>query len=54
MARQAFTLLDDAERRLLRLRKRHYLRREGMQAIAHARKIAEEGGIPPPASGSGR
>jgi hypothetical protein len=54
MARQAFTMLDDAERRLLRLRKRHYLRREGMQATAHARKVAVQGGITQPASSSGR
>lgn len=54
MARQAFAMLDDAERRLLRLRKRHYLRREGVQAIAHARKVAAQAGINLPASDADR
>lgn len=51
-ARRAFSMLEDAERRLLRLRKRDPLRKDGLRAVAHARKVAAEGGVPPPASGS--
>jgi hypothetical protein len=51
-ARQAFAMLEDAERRLLRLRKRDPLRKDGLRASAHARKVAAEGGIPPPAPAS--
>jgi hypothetical protein len=47
--RQAFTLLDEVERRLKRIRKSHYLRREGMEGIAHARRVAEGAGIKPDA-----
>lgn len=47
--RQAFTLLDEVERRLKRIRKSHYLRREGMEGIAHARRVAESAGIKPDA-----
>ncbi len=48
-AREAFTLLDAVERKLGRIRKSHYLRREGTEAIAHARRVAEAAGITPPA-----
>lgn len=48
-ARQAFAMLDAVERRLTRIRKDHYLRREGMEAIVHARLVAEAAGITPPA-----
>ena len=47
-ARQAFAMLDEVEGRLKRIRKSHYLRREGMQGIAHARAVAAAAGIPPP------
>ena len=39
-ARQAFAMLADAERALGRIRKSHYLRKEGMQGITHARAVA--------------
>ncbi len=48
-SQQAFTLLEDAERRLLRLRKGHFLRKEGMKAITHSRQVAERAGLKPPA-----
>jgi hypothetical protein len=51
-ARQAFSMLEDAERRLLRLRKRDVLRKDGLRAVAHARKVAAEGGMTSPVSGS--
>lgn len=51
-ARQAFAMLEDAERRLLRLRKRDPLRKDGLRASAHARKVAVDGGITPPEGGS--
>jgi hypothetical protein len=47
-ARQAFAMLDEVERMLKRIRKSHYLRREGMQGIAHARAVAAAAGITPP------
>jgi len=40
-APRAFALLREVERMVLRIRKTHYLRREGLQAIAHARRVAE-------------
>lgn len=39
-APQAFAMLDAVEQTLKRIRKSHYLRREGMQGIAHARAVA--------------
>jgi hypothetical protein len=51
-ARQAFAMLEDVERRLLRVRKRNPLRKDGLRAVAHARKVAAEGGMTPPAAGS--
>ncbi|MFP2912756.1 hypothetical protein ACLESD_48670 [Pyxidicoccus sp. 3LFB2] len=50
-ARQAFTLLDAAERKVKRLRKSHVLRQEGLQAITHARRVAEAAGIAAPPAG---
>jgi hypothetical protein len=47
-ARQAFAMLANVERLLKRIRKRHYLRREGLQSIAHARAVAASSGINPP------
>ncbi len=47
-ARQAFAMLDEVEGMLKRIRKSHYLRREGMQGIAHARAVAAAAGLPPP------
>lgn len=47
-ARQAFAMLAETERMLKRIRKSHYLRREGMQGIAHARAVAAAAGITPP------
>ncbi len=49
-APQAFAMLEEAERRVLRVRKGHPSRKDGLRAIAHARKVAAEGGITPPAS----
>ena len=40
--------LEDVEGMLKRIRKSHYLRREGMQGIAHARAVAAAAGITPP------
>ncbi|MDC0711676.1 hypothetical protein POL68_24625 [Stigmatella sp. ncwal1] len=48
-AREAFAMLDDVERRLKRILKSHYLRREGMRSIAHARAVSAASGISPPA-----
>jgi hypothetical protein len=42
-------MLTDVERRLQRIAKSHYLRREGMRGIAHARAAAAASGITPPA-----
>ncbi len=53
-APQAFAMLEEAERRVLRVRKGHPSRKDGLRAIAYARKVAAEAGITPPASGSGR
>jgi hypothetical protein len=47
-ARQAFAMLEQVEWMLKRIRKSHYLRREGMQGIAHARAVAAAAGITPP------
>jgi hypothetical protein len=47
-ARQAFAMLEEVEGMLKRIRKSHYLRREGMQGIAHARAVAAAAGITPP------
>ncbi len=48
-AREAFAMIEEVERKLRRIPKSHYLRREGMQAVTHARGIAEAAGIAPPA-----
>jgi hypothetical protein len=53
-ARQAFAMLEEAERRVLRVRKGHPSRKEGLRAIAYARKVAAEAGLTPPASGARR
>jgi hypothetical protein len=53
-ARQAFALLEEAERRVLRVRRGHPSRKDGLRAITHARKFAAQAGITPPASSSGR
>lgn len=47
-ARQAFAMLEQVEGMLKRIRKSHYLRREGMQGMAHARAVAAAAGITPP------
>lgn len=47
-ARQAFAMLGEVESALKRVRKSHYLRKEGMQGIAHARAVAASAGITPP------
>ncbi|WNG13989.1 hypothetical protein [Cystobacter fuscus] len=39
-AREAWDMLEDAERRVLRLRKERFLRKESLNAIAHAKKVA--------------
>jgi hypothetical protein len=44
-ARQAFAMLDGVEQSLKRIRKSHYLRREGMQGIAHARAVVASAGL---------
>ncbi len=46
-ARHAFAILDEVEQTLKRIRKSHYLRREGMQGIAHARAVAASAGLKP-------
>ena len=46
-ARHAFVMLDGVEQTLKRIRKSHYLRREGMQGIAHARAVAASAGLKP-------
>lgn len=46
-ARQAFVMLDGVEQALKRIRKSHYLRREGMQGIVHARAVAAAAGLKP-------
>jgi hypothetical protein len=46
--RQAFAMLEEVEGMLKRIRKSHYLRKEGMQGIAHARAAAAAAGITPP------
>ncbi|MDY7228159.1 hypothetical protein [Hyalangium rubrum] len=47
-ARRAFAMLSDVERRLKRLPKNHYLRRDGMRGIAHARAVAAASGVNSP------
>ena len=42
-AREAWDMLDDAERRVLRIRKEHFLRKESLNAIAHAKEVATVG-----------
>lgn len=39
-AREAWALLEDTERRVLRLRRENPLRKEYLEAIAHAKKVA--------------
>ena len=39
-AREAWEMLDDTERRVLRIRKEHFLRKESLSAIAHAKEVA--------------
>jgi len=46
-AREAWELLEDTERRVRRLRRENPLRKEHMDAIAHAKKVAR---VPPPLS----
>lgn len=46
-AREAFAMLEAVERKLRHLPKRHSLRKEGTQAVTHARAIAEAAGISP-------
>lgn len=46
-APQAFSLLSEVERVVVRIRRDHYLRREGLQAIEHARRVAASAGINP-------
>ncbi len=46
-AREAWTLLADTERRVLRLRRDSALREEHLESIAHAKKVARV--MPPPA-----
>jgi len=40
-AREAWEMLDDAERRALRLRGERPLKREHLESIAHAKKVAQ-------------
>ena len=42
-AREAWELLEDAERRVLRIRKEHFLRKESLNAIAYAKEVAPVG-----------
>jgi hypothetical protein len=42
-AREAWDMLEDAERRVLRIRKGHFLRKESLNAIAHAKAVATVG-----------
>jgi hypothetical protein len=42
-AREAWEMLEDAERRILHIRKDHFLRKESMTAIAHAKAVAPVG-----------
>lgn len=46
-AREAIAMLDEVERTLKRIPKSHYLRREGIQGIAHARAVAASAGLKP-------
>ncbi|WP_309894016.1 hypothetical protein [Archangium sp.] len=46
-AREAWNMLDDAERRALRLRRGRPLREEHMQSIAHTKKVARVPRPPP-------
>jgi hypothetical protein len=39
-SREAWELLEDAEKRVLRLRRKHPLRKEHLEALAHAKKVA--------------
>ena len=43
-AREAWDMLEDAERRVLRIRKEHFLRKESLNALAHAKTMATVGG----------
>jgi hypothetical protein len=36
-------MLGDAQRRVLRIRKEHFLRKERLNAIAHAKEVATVG-----------
>ncbi len=49
-AREAFAMLADAERRVLRLRKDSTRRNELLRGIAHARQEAARYGVTPPAA----
>jgi len=42
-AREAWDMLEDAERRVLRLQKEHFLRKESLNAISHAKTVAMVG-----------
>ncbi|QRN95491.1 hypothetical protein JRI60_41565 [Archangium violaceum] len=46
-AREAWDMLDDTERKALRLRREHPLRREYLESINHAKKVAR---VPRPPS----
>ncbi len=46
-AREAWEMLDDAERRVHRLRLKNPLRREHLQSLAHAKKVARVPRPPP-------
>lgn len=42
-AQEAWEMLDDAERKVLRLRTDHFLRKESLTAITHAKAVAAVG-----------
>jgi hypothetical protein len=46
-AREAWSMLEDAERRVLRLRRERPLRQEHLDAIAHAKRVARIPRPPP-------
>lgn len=46
-AREAWEMLEDTERRVLRLRREHPLRQEHLESIAHAKKVTRVPRPPP-------
>ena len=52
-AREAFAMLADAERRVLRIRKGSTRREELLRGIAHARQEAAHYGVKPPGASTG-